>query len=243
MAFKIHFRSKRRLKNIKIKYLNTVDNYSAEDWSYQIGTSPFLFLPNMDSDDGGGMIIEASDIIKLKVFNDKFIPYMELTMVDSLNKLGSERHPTDFTYISLLIKPGSDLLMPIRIDFVINNFRMVKQVSGDNDNKIYYLKARLRFNDMSEFGAHKGTSFKVLKYLAKKGELGFASNINDTSDEMTWINPGKYISEFIPDIVRYSFNDENSFMISFVDLYYNLNYINVESQLSENSLEQKNVWN
>ena len=148
-SFKLFFRSERKLKDIKLPYQPNVDNQSADDWTQSIGKAPFIFLPNMEDENGGGIILENSDIVRLKIINDDFLPRLEMIFYDTLNIIGSKFHPTDKTYISFFKKSESDLLMPIRVDFIINHFRMVKEKSGDNDNKLYSLKANLHFNNIT----------------------------------------------------------------------------------------------
>lgn len=242
MPFKILFRSNTKLKEINIKYLDDIELEDASEFAYNIGKAPFIFLHTPKSDTGG-LMFDARDIIKLKLYNNKFYPYMDIIFRDPTNLITDKLHPIDDSIISFFKRSESDLLMPIRLDFTITNFRMIKKKPDEKTDRIYYIRANLSFNNITENRSYKGTSFSVIQKLARISELGFASNISDTSDEMVWINPGNYVSEFIPDIVRYSYKDDNSFLFSFIDLYYNLNYIDIEQQLSEDSLEQRSIWN
>jgi hypothetical protein len=64
-------------------------------------------------------------------------------------------------------------------------------------------------------------------------QLGFASNETSTNDEMTWIIPYDTYDKFINDVVSASYKDEESFYTAWIDHYYNLNFINVNNQFSE----------
>jgi len=90
----------------------------------------------------------------------------------------------------------------------------------------------------------KKSSFDVLKSLAYEFGLGWASNISNTNDIMTWINPRTTNMEFINDVVQSSYLNDSSFLWSFVDFYYNLNFVDIETQLNEDgSLNQQIVQN
>ncbi len=241
MALTLFFRSDWELKDIVIRYDPTISKeYAEQEWAYRMGKLPYLFIPNPESD-GGGLPLDHNDILKMKLYNDGFLPRLDVIFRDPLNKVITDLYPTDKSFISFFKKSESDLLMPIRIDFIINNFRAIKEREGDNTEKIYSLTSELLFNNITENVAYKGTSFAVLQSLAQKSKLGFASNIDNTEDEMIWINTGMYISEFIQDTTKNSYKSDETFMVSFIDLYYNLNYIDIEKQLAENSWNEKSV--
>lgn len=241
MANKVFFRSSIELKSISLEYKKNNPDEKVETFASDIGSNVFLYLHNKKNDEKGGLIIENNYIIKLKIKNDSFLPTLELTFKSPIGVVGNRLHPDDDTVISFYKRSENKNIMPIRMDFAISNFRIIKEDKYTHD-KIYSLLAQLDFNNISENIAYKGTSFKSLQKLAKKALLGFASNMNDTRDEMTWINPGNHISEFIPDIVRYSYLNDSSFLVSFIDLYYNLNFIDVEKQLKEDTFDQKSLF-
>jgi len=243
MALKVIFRSQIDLKQIELNYLKSVDKKSAEDWAYTMGKAPFIYIANPEID-GGGIMIDTRDIIKLKIYNNKFFPYIDMIIKDPTNLLSDKLHPLDNSTISFYKRSESENLMPIRVDFVVSNFRIIKDVSGESTDKTYYVRANLNMGiNVTTNKSYKGTSFNVLKGLASDLKLGFASNMENTDDYMTWINPGNYLSEFIQEIINYSYKNDNSFLYSFIDLYYNLTYIDIESQLSERTEDQKSVWN
>jgi hypothetical protein len=81
-----------------------------------------------------------------------------------------------------------------------------------------------------------------LKTLANQVELGFASNIEKTNDDMTWINCGiDVIREQIPEIIKRSYIDDNTFTWSYVDFYYNLNFVDIEKQLKLSTKDDKTM--
>ena len=84
------------------------------------------------------------------------------------------------------------------------------------------------------------TSYDTLKALAKDMHLGFNSNIQNTTDNMNWLNFSLENHTFIKDVTKRAYKSDNSFFDSFIDFYYNLNFIDVEQCFKE-SLDIKGV--
>jgi hypothetical protein len=82
------------------------------------------------------------------------------------------------------------------------------------------------------------TSAQTLLDVSQDLDLGFASNDFNTNDKMTWISP--YISyyNFIKDVTISSYKDDQSFYATWVDAYYNLNFVNINNQLTANDIVQ-----
>jgi hypothetical protein len=87
---------------------------------------------------------------------------------------------------------------------------------------------------------HKGTSFSCLKEVAEILGLGFSSNVNDTNDSMNHICANENLKDFIlEDVLSYIYKDDRSFFVCFIDQWYNLNLIEVNSLIKkEINLEQ-----
>jgi hypothetical protein len=195
----------------------------------ELGTDIFIYLHN--SDNTNGFIIENVWIHSLKIINNGFIPHIELIYTDKLFIINNFLQPDDNSIISIYKKSNNGKSLPIRMDFVITNFRTVDET---NFSKIINLIGELNlYNNVTQNKSFKNSSFELLKSLSEKLNLGFVSNLNNTNDKMTWINPGLYITEFIPSIVKHSFKSKNSFLISYIDFYYNLNYLDIETQLND----------
>ena len=65
------------------------------------------------------------------------------------------------------------------------------------------------------------------------------SNITTSSDKMNWINFGWKNTYFLQDLVNKAWVGETGFLWGFVDLYYNLNFIDLEKALSQDITEIK----
>ena len=63
--------------------------------------------------------------------------------------------------------------------------------------------------------------------------MGFATNMNNTDDNMTWINPSDTTLEFIKNVTERAYISNDTFVWSFIDFYYNINFVDVEKELNE----------
>lgn len=226
------------LEDLNISYKSTVKPEDAVQWASDIGKFPYLVFSYLDK-----LVVEAKDIMYLKLSGDGYIPELECVFRDPTNKLNDYMFPLDKSIVSLMIKANSENLMPIRCDFYINNFNLAK--GGTSDDKIYTMKGILDVPVIIKNSSFsKKTSFQVLKQIASETLLGFVTNIDDTQDEMTWINPGEdYIKSFIPDVISNAYKSDESFLWTFIDFYYNLNYIDIEDALNENTTNQQTILN
>jgi len=190
----------------------------------------------------GELNISFDDLIFMKLYNDKFLPRIEIIYNDTTSRSIDELFPLDNEIVSVLIKSESEDFWPVRMDFKILSFNPMKLTEGGIRYKIIgvldinYLYYRL-------FWSMNGTSFDVLRKLAKNANMGFASNINNTKDKMTWINPSDQILEFIKKITINSFKSKSTFLFSYIDFYYNLNFIDIEEQLEEDISDQTTTLN
>lgn len=231
--------SNKVLEELNMAYKPEVKPEDAMQWGSSIGKMPYIVFAYLDK-----LVLESKDVLYFKLYGDKFIPEIECTFRDPTNKLADYMFPLDKSIVSIMIKSNSDNLMPIRCDFYITNFNLVKFKS--NNDKIYEMKGVLDIPIIIKNKSFsKMTSYEVLKQIANETLLGFVTNMDNTDDRMTWLNPGEdYVREFIyDDVVPYAYKDDNSFLWSFVDYYYNLNYIDIETALNENIKNQQTILN
>lgn len=177
-------------------------------------------------------------IVHLKLFNSKFLPEIEMLCYDDMGVLLEDLFPLDYdVLLSIFIKSTSESTFPIRMDFIVTEFSPMKTSESE---KRFLLKGVLNveglyYNDWEAF--NQRTSLEVLEKIAKHIGLGFATNLSSTNDAMTWINPADYYMSFIQNVTKRAWENETSFFWSFIDFYYNLNYVNIEKELNENPKE------
>ena len=173
-----------------------------------------------------GSIIKDRDITSLLLYHDGIIPKVDFTFSDTNNFMKSVGMPQDDTKFELFINPRSNNLKPIHLRFKIEDFTNLKgskyRIIGTLDiPELYRIK----------FKTYNGTSFDVLREIAKELGLGFNSNINSSNDKMPWRNIGSRKYNFIQDIVAHSYVSEESYMAVYIDYYYCLNYVDVEKEM------------
>jgi len=228
------------IENAKIKtkelsfQLN--DNKSSNIFVQSLNYTPLIFISKVNDPSNptiNGTTIPPSDVIYIKLHNSQFIPEIELYCDDSKGVLFNDLYPFDHdTIISIFIKAQSELVMPIRMDFRVAEFETSK--IDERGNLKFLIKGILDVDDLhfSNYEMRKGTSYNIIKDIAVEMGLGFASNVDNSNDDMKWINPGDTYKEFIKDVTRYSYISDESFVWTFIDFYYNLNYIDVQLELN-----------
>lgn len=206
-----------------------------EEFSKDIGRYPYVEI--------GNLTVQNDQMIMLQLFNDQFLPRLYIQFRDTSGQLIDPLFPVDDTIIKVFIQADSDVLMPVRMDFKITDINPIKSKSGDNYDVIFGLSGVLDVNFLynTYYVSYNDTSFNVLKTLSKEAGLGFASNINDTDDQMVWINPADQYLEYMQNIIKHSYKSQESFMYAYVDFYYNLNYVDIEGALSEDIEDQRGM--
>lgn len=221
------------LKEIVVDYLDFVENSLAREYALDIGRYPYIQI--------GNLVIQTDFTTKVVLYNDQFIPKLQIFFEEPTLKLIDDLFPLDDEIISLFIQSSSENLMPIRMDFKITEFNLIR-VEGGRLN--YVLTGLLNVDSLYYQNSYflNDTSYEVLKKLSSTLGLGFASNVDDTNDLMNWMNSNNSNMEFIQDVVRYSYRSDESFMMSYIDFYYNLNYVDIETELKEDTSGNKGIF-
>jgi hypothetical protein len=181
--------------------------------------------------------IAKDELEKMVIDTTGFIPeiYIKFTMGSSPNVAVTQSIPKDGDRMNVFVKARNDAFKPIRNDYLITNVETTKgaDAQGHGSSIIVYGELFIpTFND-EIITSYNGTTFDVLQQIAEKLELGFASNEAETDDEQTWICANDNYKNFIKHICSSSWKDENSFFKCFIDVYYHLNFINVNNQFSD----------
>jgi len=178
-----------------------------------------------------GLHIQENDLKSVKIHSFNFLPTIEMDFTDKTGTLDDKSYPLDNSIVSVFIDSKSEVYKEIRVDFKVQTFEVLKKKTGGSTFRMMgtlncdylYLQDNIALKDM--------TSYQAMEQIAKDSELGFASNLDSTNDEMTWINPYLTGSQFIQSIAQRSYVKEDSFMWTYVDFYNNLNYIDVEKAI------------
>jgi hypothetical protein len=162
------------------------------------------------------------------------VPYIRLRLVDKNNLFMSRHFPKDGDVINFLIRANNEKsFKPIRIDFDILNISPSLNSIGSRIFNIYgQMKVPGLLAEVCEAYPDL-TSFDTFLEVSQELQLGFASNVEDTSDKMTWINPFDTRIKFLKDTISNSYLNENSFFSWFIDQYYTLNFVEMNSLFSQ----------
>lgn len=188
------------------------------------------------------------DILHMELNEVGFTPTIKVTLVDKTGVFGSAYYPKNKPVLNLYIRSKGEKYKPIRNDYLIT--KIVSSGSGLSEggtegvNAQYTIMGVLLipklYNIISK--SYNGTSREVLETIAGENQLGFATNEETTSDNMTWLNVREPSYKFINDIVNHAYKDDESFYLSFVDKYYNLNFVNMASMIVDSDLNLSNSW-
>lgn len=185
----------------------------------EVGKKPFIWLND----------IQLNLVSKFKITSSGFLPTLSLTFKDTYSHFDNLRFPNDDGRVKVFIDSRNPLLRPIYIEFKITKFT---KANGDG---VYNIEGIMNINRMLVIKSesfNSSTSYEVLSKISRLSNIGFSTNIDSTDDKMTWINPGKKVYEFCTDILKRSYRSDTSFMWAFTDFYYNLNFIDIETQMN-----------
>lgn len=177
--------------------------------------------------------LQKEEISSIRIDTTGKTPTIILTATFHNDLFISKNMPLDGDIISVMIQSRSDLLKPIRNDYVITSIKSTKK-STDAGNAIYMTFFGMLFLPgwQSYLGdeSYRGTSMTTLKKVAEEIGLGFNTNENDTDDYQIWISSDTP-ELFVDEVCERSWKDENSFFDWWIDVYYNLNFVNIQKQL------------
>lgn len=173
-----------------------------------------------------GIQIEPRYIKSFGMSVQELLPTVSITFEDQYGLMNDRGTPLDDSKITVFISSRSPALKSIFMRFKITSF--------SNMGNTYVLNGICDINKMflSTFESYSNmSSFECLQEFAKRAGLGFNSNVNESNDKMTWINPAMRGMDFVKDVIAKSYRSDSSFIWCYVDPYYNLNYIDVEEAL------------
>lgn len=185
-------------------------------------------------------VFEYNNIVRMIISSTGFVPTIELSVVITGDAFQDKDFPKDGDIISVFMRANTDTLNYLRNDFVITDcdFRNNKRSSVQKMSffgKMFIPGIESNYN---VFGVI-GTSKMVCKEMCRKFGIGFAYNDEDETDDFqNWICSGPP-EQFIQDVVMHAWKDNTSFFKSWIDLYYNLCFVNVNKFLLSSSGEEE----
>jgi hypothetical protein len=170
--------------------------------------------------------ISESDISSLILYHDGIVPKIKFSFKDTKGII-TTHPPMGDTTMELFLNPGSSNLKPIHFVFNVLTCVQIQNTGSYDATGTIYVPDLYKVNNNS----YTGTSFEAIRNVCKDLKLGFNSNINNTTDSMSWRNPNTKPHEFIEEIIAHSYIDDEAYMGGYIDYYYCFNYVDIEKEM------------
>lgn len=185
----------------------------------------------------------ASNFIShMSISSSGFFPTISLEIVSNTSDLISKSMPKDGDIISTFIRTNTDALNYLRNDFIITSCNV--SLSKFKNRNTITLQGKLfvpGFESDYNLFALIGSSRTVCKEISKKFGIGFAFNdFEDTNDFQNWICSGR-VDDFVNDVTSHAWKNNISFFNSWIDLYYNLCFVNTNKFLLSDNKEDIDI--
>jgi len=180
-------------------------------------------------------IVAGTEIDSMTIDCTEFLPRITLQCTFVNQKFISQEMPKDGDIISVAIRNKTNILKTIRNDYVITAV-----VSNPNTTAIagpttltFFGVLFIPLASSSKFNiSFEGTTFEALQNLAERVGLGFATNEEEgTDDKQVWISGFNTPIEYIQQTAQRAWKNDSSFYDVWIDIYYNLNFVNINKQL------------
>lgn len=182
--------------------------------------------------------IDAQLIEVMTIYYDGILPALKFSFVDSTGLMKDKGFPLDDSKITVFIYSRSTQLKSIYLQFKIRSFvnaQGLMLIDGIIDVDGLYSKKFKSYPSL--------TSDKALQELCKEIGLGYNTNVTETNDKMTWINPGKKPYEFVTDVIDRAYISDEAFVAGNIDLFYNLNFVDIQKELSRDINQEIGISN
>ena len=183
-------------------------------------------------------VFAAQSIRSMSISCNSFLPTINVRLKTVESDVINKNMPKDGDMISLYMRTTTAALEFVRCDFIITRADTPK-IGADIDvvNSEINVSGTLF---IPGFNATKpntfgfiGTSREVLRHIAEEFHIGFAYNDEENSNDFqNWINCNRTIPEFINELTLHSWKDNVSFFKTWIDIYYNLVYVNINKYLN-----------
>ena len=179
-------------------------------------------------------IISYRNLSSVKISMSGFFPTISVRLIYEDNSFVSKNMPKDGDMISLFLRTSTDAIQYIRADFIITSCSSSTGSAANPESNIT-INGKLFVPGMDstqETWGYTGTSREVIRKVAQTYGLGFSFNdYDDTDDYQNWIRCRETAQNFINGIVTHSWKNNTSFYKAWIDLYYDLCFVNVNKFL------------
>jgi len=187
-------------------------------------------------------------LISFELETNGFLPVCSFSFVMTDGIFLSAGYPKDGDIFSIYIRAVGDVYKPIRMDFNIlsvggSPINIIEDNSDGIDQTFSVLgECRIPGLYTQRTKAFRAkTSCETLLEVSQDLGLGFSTNDMGLTDNMTWICPNFSYYDFIMEVSQHSYKDDFSYYDVWVDVYYNLNFVNLGNQFSIRKMEAENI--
>ena len=189
-------------------------------------------------------LVAKADIGEMVVSSEGFVPTISLTLNFKTTEFMNRHMPKDGDMISTYMQVNTKALNYLRNDFIVTSCS--SNIKKGKQSNTVFLEGKMfipKIYSMQPTFAVIGTSKDVFKEVAKEYGLGFAYNDpEDTNDYMDWICCKQKLPDFLNDVISHSWKDGIDFYKTWIDLYYNVCFVNMNkfllsSESTENDLD------
>jgi len=180
-----------------------------------------------------GYVFQPKDIESFVLKLTGKFPEVSMIIKDKDDVFTVSEFPRDGDVLSLRLKARGDNYKDIRMDFHITEFRGFSATITDKaaGKATFSVRGLARLPGMytdacKSYG--KGTSYDHLIKIAEDLKLGFATNVDTTSDEMTRICAYQTKFEMLDNTVLHSYISDDTFQTYSIDPYYYVNFIDLQ---------------
>lgn len=218
---------------ISIQYQGPEENQGTPTQNSTIVASQYPIIRINDK------VFNYINIVNMRISCESFIPEISLTLTITGDTFQDKDLPKDGDIISTFMRTNTSALNYLRNDFIITDcdFRNKKFSSTNKvslSGKMFIPGIESNYNTFGIIG----TSKSVCKEIAKNFKIGFSYNDeDDTNDFQNWICSGS-AEEFIKNVTLHSWKDNESFYKTWIDLYYDLCFVNVNKFLLSSGEEE-----
>jgi len=211
--------------------------------------SPDTFLRDADEKEWGyyrpvvfinGYFAEKF-LIDFNLDLNQILPTLRFKFYTGNSSFVNLNYPKDGDIVSIYIRSNVPGYKPVRMDFNILSVDSGLSTKSEGDMITFSILAECRipgfYSEVCKAYRNK-TSYQTLLDVSQELNLGFATNDPNMDDQMTWICPNISYYNFIRDVSLSSYKDDRSFYATWVDLYYNLNFVNINNQLEAEDVVQ-----
>ena len=196
----------------------------------EVGTMyPFISI--------NGYVLKQSEISIFRIETRELLPTLFLEFdLFTTNAFTTASMPKDGDLVNVFMRAKNDAFKPIRNDYLITSINVggggVESMGGKVTIRGELFIPTIRDEVVKSY---TGNSIDVLKQIAKDLKMGFATNETSTVDSQAWICPGDSLFNLINQIGEHAWKSPKDFYKVYVDVYYHLNFVNMNNQFEGNN--------